>query len=214
VVKVKTNIIRVDQVKSDMKVLKEAVNVMKKGGLIVYPTETCYGIGADATNMKSIKKIYEIKGRDFSKPIPILVSNLEIIKKYGIITKEIEILIKKFMPGPLSIITKKIRPVSDANQEGISFRISSHPIASELVKLLKKPITTTSANISGQPSIYKIKKVIETFENKVDMIIDYGDLPRTEPSTCIDMTSEGNVKVVREGPIPSESIMKALMKVN
>jgi L-threonylcarbamoyladenylate synthase len=136
------------------------------------------------------------------------------IKKYGIITKKIEVLANKFMPGPLSIITRKIRPVSDADQEGISFRISSHPVALQLVKLLKKPITTTSANISSQPSIYEIKKIIETFENKVDMIIDYGDLPRTEPSTCVDMAREGNVKIVREGPISSESIMKELLKAD
>ncbi|MCX6821481.1 MAG: L-threonylcarbamoyladenylate synthase [Candidatus Aenigmarchaeota archaeon] len=197
-----------------MKILKEAVDVMDKGGLIIYPTETCYGIGADATNMKSIEKIYEIKGRNPSKPIPILVSNLEMIKKYGLITKKIEGLVKKFMPGPLSIITRKIRPVSDPNQKGISFRISSHPVALELVKLLKKPLTTTSANISGQPSIYEIRKVIETFQDKVDMIIDFGNLPRTEPSTCVDMTREGNVKVIREGPILSESIMKEFMKAD
>jgi L-threonylcarbamoyladenylate synthase len=210
----KAKIISIDSVKPDMKVLKEAVNVMNRGGLIIYPTETCYGIGADATNMGSIEKIYEIKSRDKSKPIPILVSNLEMIKKYGIITKKIEVLANKFMPGPLSIITRKIRPVSDADQEGISFRISSHPVALQLVKLLKKPITTTSANISSQPSIYEIKKVIKTFENKVDMIIDYGNLPRTEPSTCVDMAREGNVKIVREGPISSESIMKELLKAD
>jgi L-threonylcarbamoyladenylate synthase len=214
VVEMKAKIISVAPVKPDMKILKEAVDVMDKGGLIIYPTETCYGIGADATNMKSIEKIYEIKGRDPSKPIPILVSNLEMIKKYGLITKKIEVLVKKFMPGPLSIITRKIRPVSDPNQKGISFRISSHPVALELVKLLKKPLTTTSANISGQPSIYDIREVIETFQDKVGMIIDFGDLPRTEPSTCVDMTREGNVKVIREGPISSESIMKDLMKAD
>jgi len=214
VVKVKAKIISVALVKLDMKILKEAVDIMDKGGLIIYPTETCYGIGADATNMKSIEKIYEIKGRNPSKPIPILVSNVEMIKKYGLITKKIEGLVKKFMPGPLSIITRKIRPVSDLNQKGISFRISSHPVALELVKLLKKPLTTTSANISGQPSIYEIKKVIEIFEDKVDMIINFGNLPRTEPSTCVDMTREGYVKVIREGPISSESIMKELMKAD
>ncbi len=208
----KAKIIRVDPVKPDMKVLKEAVNIMKKGKLIVYPTETCYGIGADATNMKSIQKIYEIKGRDSSKPIPILVSNLEMIKKYGLITKKIEILVKKFMPGPLSIVTKKEKPVSDINQEGISFRISSHPVATSLVKMLKKPITTTSANISGQSSIYEIKKVIEIFGDKVNVIIDCGDLPITESSTCVDMTCEDNVKIIREGPIPNESILKELKK--
>ena len=196
----------------DVKLLKEAVYVIKKGGLIIYPTETSYGIGADATNIKTIEKIYEIKGRYPSKPIPILVSSLSMIKKYGIITKKIENLVKKFMPGPLSIVVKKKKPISDVNQEGTSFRISSHPVASLLVKMLKKPMTTTSANISGQPSIYEIKKVVEIFEEKVDMILDCGDLPRVEPSTCVDMAREGVVKIIREGPISSESILKHLKK--
>jgi len=210
----KAKIISVDLVKPDMKILKEAVNVMKRGGLIIYPTETCYGIGADATNIESIQKIYEIKGRDPMKPIPILVSGLNMIKKYGIVTKQIEFLVKKFMPGPLSIVTKKERLVSDVNQEGISFRVSSHPVASTLVKLLKKPITTTSANVSGRSSIYEIEKIIEIFEEKVDMIVDYGDLPKIKPSTCIDMTDENNMKIIREGPIPGKSIFKELKKMS
>jgi len=210
----KTKILRVEVMKPEVKVLKKAIKIMKRGGLIIYPTETCYGIGADATNIESIEKIYEIKGRDPMKPIPILVSNLNMIKKYGLITKQIEFLVKKFMPGPLSIVTKKERLVSDVNQEGISFRVSSHPVASTLVKLLKKPITTTSANVSGRSSIYEIEKIIEIFEGKVDMIIDYGDLSKIKPSTCIDMTDENNVKIIREGPIPGKSIFKELKKMS
>jgi len=206
----KTKILRVEVKKADVKVLKKAVKIMKGGGLIIYPTETCYGIGTDATNPKSIEKIYEIKGREHTKPIPVLVSNINMIKRYGVTTKRVEFLVKKFMPGPLSLVIKKKRPISDVNQEGISFRISSHPVASELVKLLGKPMTTTSANISSQPSIYEIKKIIENFEDIVNMIIDCGDLPRNEPSTCIDMTDEDNVKIIREGPIPSELILKEL----
>jgi L-threonylcarbamoyladenylate synthase len=212
VVEMKAKILSVDSVNPDVKVIKEVVDVMKKGGLIIYPTETSYGIGTDATNIKSIEKIYGIKGRDPSKSIPVLVSSLSMIKKYGVITKDTEKLVKKFMPGPLSIVVKKKRPVSDANQESISFRISSHPVASKLVESLKKPMTTTSANVSGQPSIYEIKKVVETFGDKVDMIINCGNLPRVEPSTCVDMTREGDVKIVREGPIPSKLILKELKK--
>jgi L-threonylcarbamoyladenylate synthase len=117
VVGMNTKIVRVDAMKPDVKLLKQAVNVMKKGGLIIYPTETCYGIGADATNKKSIDKIYEIKNRDTSKPIPILVSNLDMINEYGVLTKKIKLLINKFMPGPLNIITQKKKPISDINHE-------------------------------------------------------------------------------------------------
>jgi L-threonylcarbamoyladenylate synthase len=205
----KTRILKV--VKPNVKVLKEVIDVLKNGGLIIYPTETCYGIGTDATNNRSIEKIYEIKGRDPSKPIPILVSSLNMIKKYGEITKKTEFLVNKFMPGPLSIIIKKKRLISDVNKNSVSFRISSHPVASLLVKLLKNPITTTSANLSGESSIYEISKIIENFKDKVDIILDCGDLSRVEPSTCIDMSSD-DVKIIREGPIPSGLILKELKK--
>jgi L-threonylcarbamoyladenylate synthase len=208
----KTKILRVESMNPDVKTITEAVNVMKKGGIIIYPTETCYGIGADATNTEIIEKIYKIKGRDCSKPIPILVSNLNMIKKYGIITKGVESLVNKFMPGPLSLVINKKTLISDSNQESVYFRISSRPVASMLVKLLEKPMTTTSANMSGQPSLYEIKKVIELFRDKVDIILDCGDLSRTEPSTCVDMTNEDFVKIIREGPIPSEMILKELKK--
>ena len=200
----------IDAKKMNMRVLKKVVNAMKRGGIIIYPTETCYGIGGDATNPKSIEKIYKIKGRDLSKPIPILVSSLNMIKKYGIATKNVETLIKKFMPGPLSIIIKKRAPISNLNQNSVSFRISSHPIASVLVKLLKKPMTTTSANISGQNPMFEIKKIIGCFENKVDIILNFGNLPKTKMSTCVDMTNEDDVKVVREGVIPSKLILQTL----
>ncbi len=206
----KTKILRVEVMKPDVKVLKEAVKIMKRGGLIIYPTETCYGIGADATNPKSIEKIYEIKGRDTLKPIPILVSDLHMIKKYGVVTKVVEKLVKNFMPGPLSIVVKKRVPLSDSNHNGISFRVSNNPVASLLVKLFKGPVTTTSANISDQPPIYEIKKIIDVFGGKVDLILDCGDLLKNKPSTCIELTDEGNVKIIREGPIPGELILEEL----
>lgn len=210
----KTKILSVKTIRPNLNILKKAVEVMKGGGLIIYPTETCYGMGADATNIKDIKKIYKIKGRDPSKPIPVLVSDLHMIKKYGMITKRVEFLVKKFMPGPLSIVIRKRRSISDINQKGVSFRISSHPVACALVKLLKRPLTTTSANVSGQPPIYEIKKIIETFSDKVNMILDCGDLPKNEPSTCVDMTNEDNMIVIREGSITSKLISKVLKEIN
>lgn len=209
----KTEILRVEVEKPDVKVLEKAVNIMKRGGLIIYPTETCYGIGADATNQKSIEKIYEIKGRDTSKPIPILVSDLNMIKKYGIVTMGVEKLVRKFMPGPLSIVVKKKIPISDSNHDSVSFRVSNNPVASLLVKLSKTPVTTTSANISEQSPIYEIKQIIEIFGGKVDLILDCGNLLKNKPSTCIDLTDEENVKLIREGPIPGESILKELEAV-
>ena len=189
--------------------IKKAVRILRKGGLVIYPTETCYGLGADATNVKAIRRVYKIKKRSYSKPIHIIVSNLRMMERYGEITKEIRFLVKKFMPGPLSIVTRKKKTIPKVlNPKEITFRIPGHLIALKLVKEFKKPITTTSANISEQPPLYKIKDVIRTFENKVEMIFDCGNLKKTKPSTFINMKSKP--KILREGPIKGKVILREL----
>ncbi len=131
------------------------------------------------------------------------------MERYGEITKEIRFLVKKFMPGPLSIVTRKKKTIPKIlNPKEITFRIPGHLIALNLVKEFKRPITTTSANISGQPPLYKIKDVIKTFENKVEIIFDYGNLKKTKPSTFINMKSKP--KILREGPIKRKVILREL----
>jgi L-threonylcarbamoyladenylate synthase len=206
----KTKIVKVDSNSPCEKTIEEAAKILKNGGLVVYPTETCYGIGADATNGNAIKKIYKIKNRDEKKPIGVILSDINMAKKYGEVTGKIGILIKKFMPGPLNIITKKKEGIPDIlSKNEIAFRVSSNKVASNLVKKLNLPITATSANKSGQPAIYESKKLIETFKGRVDMIIDAGDLPQIMPSTCIDMVNE-KLEIKRIGSISKEDIIKSL----
>jgi len=191
--------------------IKKAVRILRKGGLVVYPTETCYGLGADATNVKVIKRVYKVKKRPYSKPIHIIVSSLKMMGKYGEITKEIKFLVKKFMPGPLNIVTEKKKTIPKIlNPNDIAFRIPNNHVALKLVQEAKIPITATSANISGQPPLYKIKDVIKTFENKVEMILDCGNLKKVKPSTFIDMRSKP--RILREGPIKGKVILKELEK--
>jgi L-threonylcarbamoyladenylate synthase len=210
---VKTKIIKINPKEPDLKIIKKAVNILKKGGLVIYPTETCYGIGADATNSRAVRKIYEIKKRPYSKPIHIIVSNLKMMEKYGEITNKIRFLVRRFMPGPLSIVTRKKRTIPKIlNPKEITFRISNHPVALKLVQEAKVPITATSANISGQPPLYKIKDVIKVFDGKVEMVLDAGNLKKVKPSTFIDMKSKP--KILREGPIPGKLILKELEKLD
>ena len=191
--------------------IKKAARIIRKGGLIIYPTETCYGLGADATNVKAIKRVYKVKKRPYSKPIHIIVSSLQMMEKYGEITKEIRFLVKKFMPGPLSIVTRKKKTIPRVlNPKEITFRIPGNSAALRLVKEAKIPITATSANISKQPPLYKIKDVIKNFENKLEMILDCGNLKKVKPSTFIDMKSKP--KILREGPIKGKTILKELEK--
>lgn len=208
---VKTIVVKIGSRRQSQRIIKKAVGIIKKGGLVIYPTETCYGLGADATNSKAIRRVREVKKRSYSKPIHIITSDLKMMERYGEVTDEIRFLAERFMPGPLSIITKKKRTVPKIlNPKEIAFRIPSHPIALELVRIAKVPITTTSANISGQPPLYDIKDVIKFFDGKVEMILDCGKLKGVKPSTFVDM--KGKPKILREGPIRKKTVLKELKK--
>ncbi len=172
-----------------------AVEILKKGGVIVYPTETCYGLGADATNYDAIMKVFRIKQRPITQPISVIVDSLDMIKEYAVITPEVEELVEKYMPGPLTLVVKnkKFPKILCGGGFKIGFRIPDHIIAYELVKTFGKPITATSANIHGQPNPYKPPRL-----EGVDFVIDYGELPHQKPSTVYDTILK---KTIREGPI-------------
>lgn len=208
--KMKTIIMKGD--KPTKKLIEKAIDILKNGGLIVYPTETCYGIGCDALNENAVEKVYRVKKREKKKPISIIVSSLKMIRKYGKITKEVEYLVKKFMPGPLTIVVEKKRKIPDIlNPKEIAFRISSHPIAQQLVKELDKPITATSANISGSKPIYSSEEIVKIFNGKVDMIIDSGNLPLIQPSTIIRV-KKSKIELIREGAIPFDIVLREFKK--
>lgn len=187
---------------SDKKVVTRATYILSNGGIIIYPTETIYGIGVDATNDKAVKKVMQIKKRSKSKHMLIAFSDLKMTKKYLVITKRAEKLVEAFMPGPLSLIveTKK-------EKRRVGFRIPDNKFVLSLIRKVGKPITSTSANISGKENLYKIKDIIKTFDGKVAMIIDAGNIPKRKASTLYD-TIEG--KIVRKGPISEKKILTAL----
>jgi L-threonylcarbamoyladenylate synthase len=174
--------------------LPEAVEVLEKGGLIIYPTETCYGLGADATDPNAISKVYALKKRALDKPLSIIVSSLAMIKHYAVVPKRVEELVRKHMPGPLTLIVKNEFLPSELCGGGdkVGFRIPDHVIALELVKQFGKPITATSANISGEPNPYTVPNL------PVDFVINYGKLPKKKPSTVYDTITK---KVLRQGPV-------------
>jgi len=133
---------------------------------------------------------------------------LKIAEKYGVINENAKRLVKKFMPGPLTLIVKRKKNFPRLTNKDFAFRISSCKVAHEIAKLAKVPITATSANLHGKPSIYSSKKVIKQFKGKVDIILDAGNLKRTKPSTIVDVRKK--VKLVRSGPIPFTKILNFL----
>lgn len=189
-------------------IIEKAARIMKEGGVVVFPTETSYGLGVDATNETAIKKIPLMKQQPDEKNISIIAADLEQAKRFGKISPEAEKLVQRFMPGALTLVVEKQFNVPDVLAEKtIAFRISSSRIATLLCKELGNAITATSANLHGRPNIYSAKEVIREFNNRVHMIIDAGELPRNEPSTIYDVI---NKRVLRNGPIKEPQIMQAL----
>ena len=180
--------------------LEKAAEIILRGGLVVYPTETFYALGANALNKKAVEEIFRVKKRPLSKPIPIIIADKSWLKDIVIEVPEVAIhLIKKYWPGPLTIVFRASNKLPSNLTGGtgkIGIRVCSHPLAQRLVSLVKVPITATSANISGEPPPNSIDSISL---NGID-IIDGGPVLGRVPSTIIDVTSTPPV-ILRQGAI-------------
>jgi len=174
----------------DLKAIKKAKNILAKGGVIIYPTDTLYGLGADIFNKKAVERISAIKGRDLKKPVSVMVSNIKMIKSLAKIDEKQEKLIKTILPGPFTILLKKKARVPEfitAGTDIIGLRIPNSEICFKLSQDF--PITTTSANISNLRPSLNIKKIIKDFSHKVDLILEGKNLSG-QPSIIIDLTKK------------------------
>ena len=188
---------------SNSRAIARAITALRRGGVIIYPTETAYGLGCNLDNVKSIARIYRLKRRPKGKLLSVIVGSPVIAKQHVVIDGQTQRLVKKFMPGPLTL-------VSPSKTKGsLAWRIPGHWFALELAKRFRKPIISTSANVSGRQPPYKIEDVKRTFNGKIDVIIDGGNLPKRSPSTIFDVR---RMKVLRKGPISKSSILSALHK--
>lgn len=205
-------------VKKGEKAVDAAVGILKKGGLVIYPTETLYGVGVDATNPKAVKKLIKYKDRPIGKPYSIAVSGQKMAQRYVELNKTAKNLYKEFLPGPLTIISKskhKTAPGVESEDGTLGIRIPDYKLVTDIVKKLGKPITATSANASYKKRPYKISDILESIGNKqkdlIDLVIDAGKLPKNEPSTVIDTTLDDLV-TLRQGKIRLSSESKIFSK--
>ena len=205
-------IIKVDIRKPKKETINKAVEILEKGGIIVYPTETAYGLGCDSFNIQAIKKIFEIKTRPSDQPLSVIVDSLEMIEKIAFMQENAKLLIEKFYPGPLVIALKKKSLIPDVlNKNRIAFRISNNEFVQNIVRKLGKPIVSTSANQTGYKSPYSIDAVLETITEKdVDLIFDAGLLEKNKPSTIIDFVMQSPPQIIREGAISAKEIFQTL----
>ncbi len=186
--------------------------ILRGGGIIAFPTDTVYGLGADMSNCKAVKRIYEVKNRPKDMSFPLLISNISQLKK---LTEEIPemafIMAKYFWPGGLTLIMRKANTLPEyiSSQSTVAVRIPRHPIPLALIKYLGKPIIGTSANISGGQSALTADEVRRQLGNKVDLILDGGETPGGNESTIIDITGVEPV-VLRQGIIPQGDIERVI----
>jgi len=180
--------------------LKQAVEVLQKGGVIVYPTDTIYGLGADALNRDAVKKVFKIKQKDPSAGLSFIVPDLKDISKYAILSDSAFRIIKMLTPGPYTFVLKATKLIPKQilpKRETVAIRIPDNKICLELSKMLGNPIISTSANISGKPHYTDPIEIEKKFGDQIDLIMDAGVL-KDSPSTVLDLTSEQPV-VIRQG---------------
>jgi len=176
--------------------IKKAAESIKKGEILVCPTDTVYGLIADAANKKAVERLFKIKKRTFKKPIPIFVKDIKTVKRLALINKEQENFLVKVWPGKITVVLKRKKSkikVYGADSKTIALRIPNYKFLNILLEKLDRPLTGTSANISGYPASTKIEKVIEQFKNKKmkpDLILSDGNLKPSRPSAIIDLTGK------------------------
>lgn len=195
--------------------LLSAGEIIKNGGLVVFPTETVYGLGADGLNEEAVKKIFKAKGRPSDNPLILHVSNIQMAEKIGEISPVARKLMEKFWPGPLTVIVKKkdIVPNSvTAGLDTVAIRMPKHPIAKELIMHANTPVAAPSANLSGKPSPTAFCHAFEDMNGRVDAIIDGGESDIGIESTVIDTTSVPPM-ILRPGGITEEMIKEVISDI-
>ena len=185
---------KVNPKKPSKQVLKHAARLIRKGAVIVCPTDTGYALAANALDTKAIVKVFNLKGRAYSNPIHVAVSSLEMAERYARISPEAERLAHSFLPGALTLVLPKKEVVPSllvAGYDTVGIRIPDHKVMLDLAAMTELPITATSANVSGQPTPYSVPEVINLLGGVVEqvaLILDQGLIPSRGLSTIVDLT--------------------------
>ena len=208
-------IIKVNIDNPKIKIIRGVAKVIKKGGAVVLPTDTAYGIAVNTLDYKALARLDRIKGRQDQKPYPIAVLNCEEAERYVIFNEQAKILAEHFWPGALTLVLKRKEgaEILDPHLETIGVRVPDSKLCNALSKVLGFPYTITSANISGMPTAYTVQEIVEQFlsaKYKPDLILDGGELTENKISTVADLSRGKKVEILREGAIGEEEIKDKL----
>lgn len=210
------NVVKIDKERIDDGLLKEAARLIQEGGLVAFPTETVYGLGANALDREAAKKIYAAKGRPSDNPLIVHIGNEEeLIPLVKVIPEAGRKLMKAYWPGPLTMIFPKSSLVPDETTGGldtVAVRMPLDPIARRLIELSGVPIAAPSANTSGRPSPTMAEHVYEDMDGKIDMLIDGGAVGIGVESTIVDVSGQVPV-LLRPGAVTMEMLQAVVGKV-
>ena len=206
----KTKLIKVTG--DDVAAINDAAEIIKGGGLVAFPTETVYGLGADGFNEKACRRIYEVKERPPHKPLSLMVANREMIDDIAEVTPLAQRLIEKFLPGALTLILPKKSVVPDfvtAYSQTVGVRMPDNEVALALIRAVQRPIAAPSANLSNESPPTNAQEVLKNFEGRIPLILDGGICQFGMSSTIIDLTKD-KPQILREGAI-SLDILKTFL---
>ncbi|MGR3177391.1 MAG: L-threonylcarbamoyladenylate synthase [Candidatus Anammoxibacter sp.] len=206
---INTEVLKIDPANIDLLKIKKAARVIEKGGLVAFPTETVYGLGADSMNPQAVARIFEAKGRPLDDPLIVHVSArndlFDLARDVPAVVQE---LICKFWPGPLTLVLKRSERTPDivtAGLDTVAIRMPANIIAMTFIKEAQTPIAAPSANLFGCPSSTSLQHIIDDLEGRIDLIIDGGKTPLGVESTILDLTRERSV-ILRPGGIEMEKL--------
>lgn len=203
-----TSLYEMDPKNLNIEILHIIAEALKKGAIMIYPTDTIYGIGGNALQSSVVQRIFEVKKRPYELPVPVAVNSILMANNLAHISDDSEKLMKTFWPGPLTIVLKRRSIVPDlvtGGSEKVGIRMPNHTIPIKLMELTKFPLVATSANIHGQPSSIQIDERVKKLGENVDLIINTEETLGGVPSTVLDLTSKP-LKVLRKGPISRNEI--------
>lgn len=197
--------IKIDPNNPSDKAIAETVKTLQNGGVVVYPSDTCYGLGADISNPFALDKLYKIKKREYNKPISLIVKDIAEIEKIALVNENQKQFLKKYLPGEITVILLNTG-LANFKNNSVGIRIPKYKLLQILAEQFDRPFASTSANISGKPVCYNVKDVIEQLKNnkyQPDLILDGGVLSQKSPSTVVDLIKwpptilrQGNLEIL------------------
>lgn len=194
--------------------IKKAILLIKKGGVVVFPSDTVYGLLCDATNKKAVDRLFKIKKRSKTRPIGVYAKDIKMVKTLAQFTKAPRALAKNFWPGALTLVLRAKQDLAGITTKHgtIGLRMPDSKLIFTFFKKINYPLAQTSANVSRKPSTTKIGEVLRYFEKqktKPGLVLDGGDLKKARPSTVVDLTKK-DPKILRRGEVTKKDILNAL----